>query len=270
MQKRTLLENRSPPPEPSCLGSPREGGPTSPGGGGSGPPVLPWATSLGRAPLRSPKVITWGWRAPQSLFAAARGQRRWDGGLSPPCPQHFIPPFVTPLFLPTPHLHPADGSHQLSEASDEDALQLQQLKEVMSLGEVTMGTRGDKATPAVSPYCDTELGVGWWVPAPSGHVCLPLHPNLVQGGPRRELEHDGLDGTVVPKRPHGGQLGEDDVLIFGWKNSFFGCSGALTPSFTFSPEGAWGCLWLWRKATSWALLTVPTSMGDPGGQGQAW
>lgn len=133
-----------------------------------------------------------------------------------------------------------------------------------------MGTRGDKATPAASPHRDTELGVGRWVPAPSGHVCLPFHPNLVQGGPRRELEHDGLDGTVVPKRPHGGQLGEDDVLIFGWKNSFFGCSGALTPSFTFSPEGAWGCLWLWRKATSWALLTVPTSVGDPGGQGQAW
>lgn len=190
MQEHTLPEA---PPQPGCLGSPREGGPPSPWGGcgrRSAPPCLsmrdiPGEGALGRGPqkssLRVGELLN---RSPQ--LQGDRGGGLGACSLSPSLsPFLFNPPLPPPC--PPPHLHPADSSHQLPEAGDEDALQLQQLKEVMGLGEVTMGTCGDKATPAMSPRHDTDLGGEGcrWLLDPS--VCAPCplpRQNLVQGGPR--------------------------------------------------------------------------------------
>lgn len=108
--------------------------------GGSGPPPL----SVGDIP-GVPKSPHLGLASSSMALRSCGGTEEGWWGL--------VPLFVTPLSPPMPpcHLHPADGSHQLPGPGDEDALQLQHLEEVMGLGEVTMGTHGDRATPTTSP-----------------------------------------------------------------------------------------------------------------------
>lgn len=62
------------------------------------------------------------------------------------------------------------------------------------------------------PQCDTSEG-------DSLDTFLP--PNLVQGGPRGELEHDGLDSAVIPECSHDGQLEAGGMLIWGGKAAFW-------------------------------------------------
>lgn len=177
MQEHTLPENRH--PQPRCLGSP--------GGGHPPPPALSMGDVPGEGSLGVPKSRYLGLASSSIALRSCKGTEEVGWGPvpslspSPPCcplVPSFSPTLPPRLPPPAPHLHPADGSHQLPDAGDEDALQLQQLEEVMGLGEVTTGTRGDKATPAPCPLAVTQNrgGRGGWCSQPHQDVCVPPKP----------------------------------------------------------------------------------------------
>lgn len=153
-----------------------------------------------------------------------QGERGGGTGTVPPCPPTPRCPPLTRVPPPVSHLSACDSPHQLPVAGDEDVLQLQQLKEVVCLqgGGGHMGTK-----PKFGE------GGGLVPPAPT--------PNLVQRGPGRELQHDGLDGAVVPNCPHGGWLqggAEGEMLIFlGGKTSPLGAVGASGSPSPAAPLG---------------------------------